>query len=117
MGPGLAQFGVRDFLTHPLLRVIRPPFVGGIRGGTINPAVVIAENANWNDPVPSAPAGYFSGRDKREMTQKLGTFPLAENSADSAVIVTVDSPVTVEVSGANGSAGIVLIEIYDITDL
>lgn len=118
VGPGLAQFGIRGFLANPMLRVIRPASMTLLIGGPVTtPATTIGENDNWNDPMPSNPTGYFSSRDKREITQKLGAFPLAENSADSVVVVTPSSLATVEVSGVNGSSGVVLIEVYDITDL
>jgi outer membrane protein assembly factor BamB len=93
VGPGLTPFGVSNVLAQPTLKVLA--------GQT-----VIAQNTSWTS----------SGRqaDLEGAMQAVGAFPLSRTNADSAVLLPPlgDGDYTIEVSGAGGSTGEVLVEIY-----
>jgi hypothetical protein len=96
IGPGLSPFGVSGVLAHPELTV---------HAG----ANIVATNAGWGTAAnPTALATAASA---------VGAFALTPGSADSAVIVDLaPGPYTVVVRGADGSSGIALAEIYEISD-
>ena len=97
IGPGLAQFGVSGVLSQPVLSVYDS-------GGNL-----VAVNVGWSngssvDAVAIARAQTASG-----------AFPLTPGSADSAVIVTLSpGQYTAQVTGANGSTGVALVEVYQV---
>lgn len=89
-GPALGAFGVPDTLADPVLSVI------DARG------VVVASNDNWD---PSLTAT-FSG---------AGAFPFPVGSKDAALAVTLRAgSYTFQVSGAGGTSGIAMVEVYDL---
>jgi hypothetical protein len=92
IGPALARFGVEDALLRPLLTVY------DARGEPI------AQNAGWG----TRPT------EERDVMKRLGSsFPLAENSNDCGLVLTLaPGPYTVQLSGVSGAAGIGLIELY-----
>jgi hypothetical protein len=96
VGPGIAAapFGVAGALAEPVLTL----FLG---------AQSLATNTAWS----SAPnAGAI-----REAARAVGAFPLGEGSRDSALLVTLPpGAFTIQVSGANGSTGIALVEVYEV---
>jgi outer membrane protein assembly factor BamB len=105
VGPGLTQFGVTDTIERPVVKVQD-------RSGT-----VLASNEGWgNSPAP-ATAIVASPRDIQFLSKAVGAFPLAENSADSVVIVFAqpDQLYTITVSGAAGTTGNGMVEIYDLS--
>lgn len=88
IGPALTSFGVSGALADPKLELFR--------GSTS-----ISANDNWQ-PVDSST---FNG---------VGAFGLPSGSKDSALVVSVGAAsYTAQVSGANGSTGIALVELYD----
>jgi sugar lactone lactonase YvrE len=92
IGPGLTQFGVGGVLASPQVTLFDS-------AGT-----PIGSNAGWGGG--SALAAAFA---------QVGAFSLPPASADSAMLVTLPSGVyTVEVSGANDSSGIALVEVYEV---
>jgi len=97
VGPSLAPFGVSGTLSQPVLSVYDS-------GGNL-----IAVNVGWSNgssdaAVAVANAGAASG-----------AFPLTPGSADSAVLVTLSpGQYTAQVSGVDGSAGIALVEVYQV---
>ena len=96
VGPGIAAapFGVAGTLAEPVLTL----FLGAQR---------LATNVAWSS---AANAGAI-----REAARAVGAFPLGEGSRDSALLVTLPpGPYTVQVSGANGSTGVALVEVYDV---
>ncbi len=99
-GPALSALGVPDALADP-------SFVA-----TDSPGATIAGNDNWQTPVGNAPdAPALSAA-----FTAAGAFSFAAGSLDSATIAGVGSgSYTVQVSGKNGSTGVALVEIYDIT--
>jgi len=68
---------------------------------------LIASNAGWDKngqgPVVTAAAA------------ATGAFPFPAGSADSALVITLPpGPYTAQVSGANGTTGTALVEVYEI---
>ncbi len=96
VGPGLAAapFNVPGTLAEPVVTL----FVRSLS---------VATNAAWNSAA-NATAIRTAARD-------VGAFPLAEGSRDSALLVTLPAgPYTIQVSGANGTSGIALVEVYEV---
>ncbi len=94
IGPSLAAFGVTDTLSRPSLSVFR--------GNT-----VIASNDNWNTNDPVRLNAAFD---------RVGAFRLAGGGAQDAALLAILSPgaYTMQVTGANGTAGSVLVEAYEV---
>ena len=98
VGPGLAGFGVGGVLVRPLLTVLKD-------------ASVIAQNSNWSVG-PDAPAIALA-------TAESGAFPLAPAgagaNADAALLLNLaPGNYTAQVTGADGSTGVALLEIYEL---
>jgi len=93
VGPGLAEFGVGGVLARPQLRILDAG------------RVVLAENIGWQSaPERSALLAASAA---------VGAFPLAANRADSALLLALPpGAYTLQVSGADGGSGIVLVEVY-----
>jgi hypothetical protein len=89
IGPGLGVFGVLDALADPTLKV----FCGSEFSG---------ENDNWT----AAPVS--------EAASKVGAFPLARDSKDSALLLALNpgAYTSVVASGDGAEAGTVLVEVY-----
>lgn len=94
VGPRLADFGVPDALSQPVLTVFRD-------------AATIAANTRWTS---AANAGEI-----RAVTPRVGAFALPENGADSALLLTLaPGAYTAQVGAPAGDPGnIALVEIYD----
>ena len=107
VGPTLASVaGLSGTLGQPVLTL----FDGGI------PAQVVAGNSGWSqDPVPgSSSMGTAIQAASTTIMQTLGAFPLLAGSADSALVATLQpGNYTSVVSGAAGTTGVALGEIYD----
>lgn len=90
VGPGLGVFGLSGFMPDPKFELYR--------GNT-----KIGENDNWDAGLASTFAS-------------ASAFGLPANSKDAAIVATLSANdgYTVQVSGVNGSSGIVLIEVYDL---
>jgi glucose/arabinose dehydrogenase/mono/diheme cytochrome c family protein len=94
IGPGLAQFNVTGPLAQPVLTL----FAGD---------EAFQSNTRWN----SAP----NAAEIRVATARVGSFALAEGSADSALLVSLSpGAYTLQISGANNTAGVALVEVYEI---
>jgi len=90
-GPSLGQFGVRDALANPQLRVF----------GGQNP---LAGNDDWG-----------SDAGLRSAAAQVGAFPFLEGSADSALLVTLaPGAYTAIMEGVGGATGSGLVEVYDV---
>jgi uncharacterized protein (DUF1800 family) len=99
-GPALQQLNVPGTLADPMMSVVNS-------SGTI-----VASNDNWGTPVGDGSTGAALGA----AFALAGAFPFASGSLDSALIATVaPGAYTVLVSGNNGSTGVALVEVYDIT--
>lgn len=97
IGPTLGEYGVNGALGDPAVAIVRA-----------SDGVQLATNNDWagdGDPVVLEQA-----------FQTGGAFPLPRTSLDSAVVMELTAGVyTVLVSGANGTQGPALVEIYDLT--
>jgi endo-1,4-beta-xylanase len=95
VGPGLAEFGVTGALARPSLVVM-----AGLQA--------VAANAGWETTSDVAAI--------TAAAQRAGAFALQPGRADAALIVTLPAGAwTIQVTGADGGTGVVLIEVYDIS--
>ena len=106
VGPGLeTSFGASGVLTKPKLVLYDKD------------GMQIAANFRWGiDPTPGASPVQTTVRsaDVRTMTS-VGAFPLAPDSSDSAMVVTLPpGNYTAQVTGNGGSTGIALLEVYEV---
>jgi uncharacterized repeat protein (TIGR03806 family) len=93
-GPALTGFGVAGALAAPVLKL----FSG---------QQALATNTGWTT-APNLAALRAAGT-------ATGAFAFAENSADSALLVTLPpGGYTIQVSGANRTSGVALIEVYEV---
>ena len=94
VGPGLTPFGVTGVLAQPRLAV----FSG---------AAEVARNLGWS-----------TSPDAAGITQAglaAGAFPLASNSADSALLINLaPGAYTAQVAGVGGATGVALVEVYEV---
>jgi hypothetical protein len=95
VGPALANFNVTGFLANPVLTVFN------------SSDVAIATNTAWG-----------TGPNPAQITSvgaSVGAFALASGSADSALVLTLPpGAYSMQVSGANGTTGIALAEVYQV---
>lgn len=92
-GPGLLKYGVTSVLAQPVLQVFDAN------------GKLIASNTGWGTNSNTAQIAAAAA--------SVGAFPLADNSADSALLLTLPAGAyTVQVSGAAGSSGDTLAECY-----
>ncbi len=95
VGPGLAAYGLSGALADPVLAIFDA-------SGT-----QIALNDNWADNTNAA--------DIRTLTTASGAFALSDASKDSALLLTLDpGTYTASVTGAAGTTGISLVEVYEV---
>jgi hypothetical protein len=93
IGPSLGRFGVEGYLADPVLTVFNS-------AGTS-----IASNDDWGT----------SSAVVEPASAQSGAFPLSAGGKDSALVITLaPGSYTVQVSGANGTTGVALAEIYSI---
>lgn len=96
VGPTLGNFGLSGGLSDPTMTIYN------------GAGQAILTNDNWNDDTAAA-------AEVRTATSRSGAFTLPESSKDSAILTTLDPGVyTIHVSGAGGSSGVSLIEVYEI---
>jgi len=95
VGPGLAPQGIVGLLRDPVLELFS--------GQTLR-----QRNDDWprNDPV--------SGFGLADTIEGVGAFPLTPGSKDAALVPVLESGVfTAQVTSADASAGVALVEVYD----
>ncbi len=93
-GPALADFDISAPLANPQLQI----FAG---------ASVLAENDDWGSAGDAAEVA--------SVAAAVGAFGFASGSADAAILVTLPPGVyTAQVSGAAGTTGIALVEVYEV---
>jgi hypothetical protein len=105
IGPSLAGFGVPGAVTNPMLKI----YAAGS-------ATAIAQNDDWGiaQPIDAAYAA-ASATEIAAAGTAAGAFPLADNSRDAAVIVTLTpGAYTAIVSGVGNGTGAGLIEVYQL---
>jgi hypothetical protein len=96
VGPTLADYGVSGVVADPVLAL----YSGSTK---------IAESDNWG--VESAAATIAA------TATRLGAFNLPATSKDAVLLVTLDpGAYTAQVSGAGGTTGVALVEVYDAGD-
>jgi sugar lactone lactonase YvrE len=96
VGPSLAQFGVTGVLARPVLAI------HDSSGNTV------AANSGW--ATSASPAQIAAA------AAAVGAFALGGQSLDSAVLVSLPpGTYTAQVSGLNGSTGIALAEVYEVS--
>ena len=94
VGPTLAALGVTGALAQPELSIIKD-------------GVTVAANSNWSTSADKAAIEAASSQ--------VGAFALGATSADAALIVSLaPGNYSAQVVGAGGSAGIAIIEIYEL---
>jgi len=92
VGPGLGAFGLTGLLANPVLTVLD------------STGKVVASNTVWGGT--AALTSVFS---------QVCAFPLAADSLDSALLVTLPpGAYTAQLSGANSTTGLGLLEIYEV---
>jgi hypothetical protein len=97
IGPALARLGVAGSLADPRLEVFQ--------GSTL-----VAGNDNWGGQ-----AGGVTAANIQEATSLAGAFPLETNSRDAALLLALPpGGYTALVSGLGVSAGIALVEVYEV---
>lgn len=95
VGPGLVDFGVAGVLDRPHVQILRPD------------GAVVAENIGWQSAADRAAVV--------AATARIGAFPLGPNRADSALLLALEpAAYTIQVSGADGGRGVVLVEVYEV---
>ena len=93
MGPTLRDFGLNDVLADPHLALL-------------SGSIVMEQNDNWGGT-----------ESLRERFAAVGAFALPDTSLDSALLVTLmPGTYTVQLSGANATTGIALLEIYAVPE-
>ena len=77
---------------------------------------LVAQNDNWGTPVTvSSVQVAASASTIASAASSVGAFPLTPGSNDSALVVTLaPGAYTAQVSGANGTSGVALLEVYEI---
>lgn len=97
IGPGLAQFSIPGALAQPTLTVFD------------SSNHVLSTNTGWNTNSNAVQIATVAAN--------IGAFALQLNSTDSAVLLNLaPGAYTAVVSGANGSTGVALAEVYEVTD-
>lgn len=93
VGPTLGSLGVSGVLADPRMRLV-------------SAGVEQTSNDDW---------GLYADQTDLEATrQRVGAFALEAGSADAALVISLGSgPHTVPTTGAEGSSGVVLVELYD----
>ncbi len=95
VGPALSNFGVGGILVDP-------------RIGVFSGATLIASNDNW-EVNTTGTATQIS-----DASARVGAFSLPAGSKDAALLLTLQpGNYTVQVTGANNTTGVALVEIYD----
>jgi len=94
VGPALIPLGVSGVLMAPELTLFD------------SAGNVLQSNVGWESPGGTATAALMG---------EAGAFPLPTASADSAMVVTLGpGTYTAQVTGVNGTTGIVLLEVYEV---
>jgi hypothetical protein len=105
VGPGLTPFGIGDTLVDPALKVLA-------ENGT-----VLASNDNWSDST-LANGRVITADEVQTAAAASGAFVLQAGSKDAALVITlVPGNYTIQVSGANNTSGLALVEAYDVPSI
>ncbi|WP_442888703.1 S8 family peptidase [Congregicoccus parvus] len=100
IGPQLAEFGVSGVLGDPRMTLKR-------RSGNV--WIDVAANKDWGDNANAI--------EIQETSRRLGAFELVEGGRDAALLLKLEAgEFSVLVNGADESAGIAMMEVYDAGD-
>jgi photosystem II stability/assembly factor-like uncharacterized protein len=102
VGPGLNSFGVSGTLPDPWMRVVDAS------------GAAISFNDNWNTPWTN-----FSPDEIRDVSVRAGAFALQDGSKDAVVLFRAPAgnySVFVANMGDETQSGVVLVEVYDVTE-
>lgn len=105
IGPALSGFGVPGVLPSPLLTLLD------------SQGAVIATNQGWSAASSAGTSAAKAGVETSTVAtmSKVGAFTLTGGSADAAMTVTLPPGLyTAQVSGANASTGVALVEVYEV---
>jgi hypothetical protein len=104
IGPALTGFGVAGTVSDPVLKIYDAK------------SVMIAQNDNWGTPQPlNATQTLGSGADISAASTAVGAFALSANSADAALLITLNpGQYSAVVTGANNTGGAAMVEIYEV---
>lgn len=106
VGPGLAQFNLSGAVADPQLKIF----------GANN--TLIAQNDDWSSPQPLTGQIAATAADITAASTATGAFPLAANSKDAAIVITLmPGQYSAVVNGANNGTGAGLVEVYEIPNL
>jgi hypothetical protein len=108
IGPSLTGFGVQGAVANPTLKLYAA-------GST----TVIAQNDDWSvaQPINSSQAA-ATAADIAAASTATGAFPLAANSRDAAIVITLmPGAYTAVVGDAANGTGAGLVEVYEISNL
>ncbi len=95
VGPALAQFGVTDAVTEPVLTL------------TTSAGALVAANSGWGASANAV--------DLAAAAAQVGAFPLAAGSRDAALLLTLaPGNYTALLSGTGDTSGIALLEVYEV---
>ncbi len=101
IGPALAQFGVANALADPRLSL-----------HATGSGAVLAGNDDWETSLADTDA---SAASIRLANQATGAFPLPPGSKDAAILVTLPpGSYSAVMSGAGGTTGVGLVEVYEV---
>jgi hypothetical protein len=94
-GPALTQYGVSGVLAQPTLSVYD------------SAGILVASNTGWSTGTDASQIPSLSA--------SVGAFALATGSADCALVVSLEpGSYTIQISGAGGTTGVALAEIYEV---
>jgi hypothetical protein len=94
IGPTLSDAGLTDVLQAPTLKLYDKA------------GVTLASNTRWSTAVNASEIA--------ATMKRVGAFPLADNSADSAILINLEPGLyTAHVTGLNRTTGLALLEAYD----
>jgi hypothetical protein len=100
-GPAFGAFGVSGTLADPSITV------------TTQTGTALATNNDWGTPVGT---GAATAAQLREAFTANGAFAFANNSRDAALLIELAAGnYGIQVTGANNTSGLALVEVYDVT--
>lgn len=102
IGPALGAFGLTGTLADPVVKVFTAE------------GVLLASNDNWSETT-LANNRAIDASEVQTASAAVGAFPLAAGSKDAALLITlIPGNYTIQVSGANNTTGVALVEAYDV---
>lgn len=115
-GPMIAGFLVIGGHNSILIRGIGPPLEAfGVSGAMPDPVLDLHGSVGGNDAVLASNDDWGATALIGEASRSVGAFALQDaNSTDAALIATVDGLGSVHAYDASGTAGVVLLELYDL---